>query len=190
MSADQPPYQQNRPGYALSSWNYGSFHNCNPYHIQQQNLINNNIKREKEFTSHTRAHSSNPNRILPAEQKIVTEDYLIMMKEFKAIKSNDNTTIKLKRNKSSAQLIVRDINDDNYLINQSSSQFIMNTSSQFSVKKNSIKAFKYQLSFDEWAAVKVKQLEISKKVKIIKESEDQNFEYFNKKIDEDYKIIQ
>ena len=189
MSADHRPYQQNKPGYALSSWNYGSFHNCNPYHIQQHNMANENIKQKNEFTSHTRAHSANPNRILPAEEKIVTEDYLIMMKEFKAIKSNDNTTIKLKKNKSSAQLIARDIYDDN-LNNQSTSQFMMNTSSQYSNKKNSIKAFKYQLSFDEWAAVKAKQLEISKKVKIIKESEDQNFEYFNKKIDENYKIIQ
>lgn len=55
--------------------------------------------------------------------------------------------------------------------------------------RSSTKCVKYQLSFDEWYTLKAKQEEIFKKVKMIKENEDQKFEYFNKKIDENYDLV-
>ncbi len=151
-----------------------------------------NLKGVYKKKTRIRAQSANAfgKRSIKKEEKIVTEDYLIMMKEFKAIKSNINP--KLKNNKSSANMLINQIasNTDGTVNNSTSQNIILNTSSQHSIQKNCNKNFRYQLSFEEWSAVKAKQSEIAKKVKIIKESEDQNFEFFNKKIDDNYKIIQ
>ena len=60
--------------YALSSWNYGSFNHCNPFYRRRE---------QKENISPKRSQSANLNqygkRVLAQEERIVTEDYLIMM---------------------------------------------------------------------------------------------------------------
>jgi hypothetical protein len=182
---DQEPHYKNT-GYAPSSWNYGSFHHCNPSYQKRENIRNSEevqMERNRSLSAGLNQHGK---RKLVEEEKIVTEEYLIMMKDFKAIKSIPDT--RMKRGKSSAQLRNNQYSGDD-LENNFNNENSCQSHSQSQIR-NSIKPYKYQLSFEEWAAVKTKQLEISKKVKIIKESEDQNFEFFNKKIDENYKVIQ
>jgi len=216
-----------KSGYALSSWNYGSFHHCNPYY-QKGEFLRTRGREEEEKNSNTnynnakRAQSAGLNkygkRRLQEDERIVTEEYLIAMKELKAIKNNPNASNNISGNRSKSKKIesagtgnlnisdntsnLNNINNcsNNYNsnFNSSSSQnLIINNNSlsggnsgTFSNNKTNVKPFKFQLSFEEWAAVKAKQQEIFKKVKIIKESEDNNFEFFNKKIDDNYRIIQ
>lgn len=199
--------QPETTGYAPSSWNYGSFHPCNPYHQREQARHT----RDQNDNLNKRSQSANLNhlgkRTVPEEEKIVTEGYLQMMKDFKAIKNCNNNNKNLKRNKSSAHFkgslqSQYEITNENYNtsqnLNVNTSQISGSVNAAQNLQKSiksinsfkSSKSFKFQLSWEEWAAVKAKQQEIFKKVKIIKESEDQNFEYFNQKVDENYKVIQ
>lgn len=200
-----PQYKNSSNFNVPSSWNYGSYYPCNPYYNKREhdvekssNFVNGNNYNNIDH-NHERSNSACLNqfgkRKLPEDEKIVTEDYLQMMKDFKVIKSQTNTSkTSMKRNKSSTQ-IRTSCNDQEELQGEhyQNAQNISQYSNSQSQNKNCVsvnKPFKYQLSYEEWAAVKAKQIEITKKVKIIKESEDQNFEFFNKKINENYKIIQ
>jgi hypothetical protein len=193
-----PQYKNSGNFNAPSSWNYGSCYPCNPYYNKREQEVERNTNYNSD-NNHERSQSAGLNqfgkRKLQEDEKIVTEDYLQMMKDFKVIKSQNTGGNKMKRNKSSAQIRISSNehlggeNSQNYHNSQNLSQY-SHSQSQIKNPNTTNKPFKYQLSFEEWAAVKAKQMEITKKVKIIKESEDQNFEFFNKKINENYKIIQ
>jgi hypothetical protein len=140
-----------KTAFAPSSWNYGTFHQTNPYYNRKQS----GIKR-----SNSVALNEYGKRKVPDEEKIVTEDYMIMMKEFKAIKNMDT---RLEIDKKQTESSINSIP---------------------SGKKN----LRYQLSFEEWVAVKAKEEEIYKNVKLIKEKDEKNLELVNTKIDQNYRI--
>jgi hypothetical protein len=192
MSNDKGDIAYQKTGFSLSSWNYGSFHHCNPFYQQGEYIKSANNKNDNR-----RSDSVNPiggKRILKEEEKIVTEEYLKNLKEYKIMKGENRT---LTKNKSASILKVA-CSQSNIKTQEDcaaqpvytsqhsiSKQNITTPNSNFNSKKN----LKYQLNFKEWALVKDKQQEIFKKVKKIKEDEDKNFEYFNKKIDENYQVV-
>ncbi len=65
------PEQYQKSGFCLSSWNYGSFYHCNPYHLQKEFLKQNKEKPEKPAE---RSSSLNVNKYgkvqLKPEEKI------------------------------------------------------------------------------------------------------------------------
>ena len=128
---------------SLSSWTYGSFLPCNPgYNVKVVgNPKRNTMKPPTE------------KRILKEEEKIVTNDYLKNMADFKVMKGE------VKRNKSSSHLYRK----TNTMTNQSN-QSNMNdnyATTKTMTKKNN---FKYQLEYEEWLAVKQKQQMIYKEI--------------------------
>jgi hypothetical protein len=168
----EPTYEQT--GYALSSWNYGSFHHCNPYY-QRREYIKSESKAQPPSSVVLNEYGK---RLLRDEEKIVSEEYLVVLKDLKTFKSLN-------------QNIPKKTSSTNLITNKEEKSISLEKDENYTSCQNSkINKMKYQLSFDEWNAVKAKQKEISTKVKVIKESEDQNFESFNKKIDENYKFVQ
>lgn len=183
-------------GYALSSWNYGSFHHCNPHYLKQEFLKRRDNQNNEANNEHIRSQSANINkygkRILSEDERIVSDEYLKMMRDFKVIKNNVNQNT-LKRNKStnafrSNQSIRNNNNTNDNIQNISNSINNMNNTSNM-YSNIPTKNMKYQLSYEEWAALKDKQKEIYNKVKSIKDSEDQKFDFFNKKINDNYQLI-
>lgn len=168
-----------KTGFTPSSWNYGSFHQSNPIYQRKEQ------RPEEDKPGHKRASSTNPygKRVLKEDEKIVTDEYLKCLNDQKTIKSSNmnrnRSTVKLKiKSQSSHQSSKNELqNELNESIRPCSSKVLSN------------KSLKYQLSFDEWAAVKDKQKEIYNKVHRIKEEEDKNFENFNKKIDQNYQVV-
>lgn len=168
----------NRLSYVPSSWNYGSFHPNNPYYNRRKPT------KDNKNTANTRSNSANLNRfgkrILQEEEKIVTDDYLKTMNEMKTIKKLNNNIKGHKSSSSVNRLNTQTSEGDKESQGEVSLIKIMNSSK---------KSFKYQLSYEEWVAVKAKEQEIYHNVKLIKDQEDQNFENFNSKINENYNIV-
>lgn len=110
----------NQNGYALSSWNYGSFHYSNPRYVKKEQVpikvigseaekINNNNNTNTNNTNYMNINASKPKtsdfnkygkRKLTETEKIVTEDYLKAMNDIKNIKG----TRKLSQTRSSSNL--------------------------------------------------------------------------------------
>jgi hypothetical protein len=165
--------------YVPSSWNYGSFHPNNPYYNRKSST------KENKNTANTRSSSANVNRFgkrkLQEDEKIVTEDYLKTMNEMKTIKQvkNNNTN----GHRSSVSVNRQDTQSTDPNKESEGEKSLMR------VLNSSKKSFKYQLSYEEWVAVKAKEQEIYKNVKLIKDQEDENFEHFNSKINENYNVV-
>jgi len=161
--------------YVPSSWNYGSFHPSNPYYNRQNPPKDSSNKTGEIKRSCSANLNRHGKRILQEEEKIVTEDYLKTLKEFKTIKNigHKSSTNLNRQNPQGGE-------ENNDSENDASMMKVMNSS-----KKN----YKYQLSYEEWIAVKAKEQEIYNNVKLIKDKEDQNFENFNTKINENYNIV-
>ena len=70
------PEQYQKSGFCLSSWNYGSFYHCNPYHLQKEFLKPNKENTEKNAE---RSSSVNMNKYgkvaLKPEEKIGKINY-------------------------------------------------------------------------------------------------------------------
>lgn len=163
--------------YVPSSWNYGSFHPCNPFY---------NRKVSKKDGELKRSNSVNLNRFgkrkLQEEEKIVTDDYLKTMKELKTIKKVNVKNTNTHKSASSSNRKNSDTTTEQHKESE-------NEGSLLKIMNSSKKSFKYQLSYDEWVAVKAKEQELFNNIKLIKEKEDENYEHFNLKINENYKIV-
>ena len=161
--------------YVPSSWNYGSFHPSNPYYNRRTAPKDNANKTGDLKRSSSANLNRHGKRILQEEEKIVTDEYLKSLKEFKTIKNigHKSSTSLNRQNPQECEL-------------QNDSE---NEASILKVMNSSKKSYKYQLSYEEWIAVKAKEQEIYNNVKLIKDKEDQNFENFNSKINENYNIV-
>ena len=146
---------------SCSSWAYGSFCPNNPGYFSKTNSEVGKVNKE----------ISSQKRQLKEEEKIVTNDYLKNMRDFKIIKGE------MKRNKSSSAFS----RQSNSKVNQSGSQ--MSTTNNNVLTTNKISRFKYQLSFDEWNAVKEKQQMIYKEIQKLKNEEDEKFKRLKNKVD-------
>lgn len=154
-------------GVSCSSWAYGSFCPNNPGYFTQN--------RTKTKQENVIIHSDK--RVLKEEEKIVTNDYLKNMRDLKIIKGE------MKRNKSSSAFARK----TNSGINQSGTQ--LSTSNNNILTTNKISTFKYQLSFDEWNAVKDKQQMIYREIQKLKNEEDEKFKRVKKKVDKKYQKL-
>lgn len=105
---NNPPKPTNS-GYALSSWNYGSFHYSNPRYTKSEQPIKligaaqpqltNQQKPDRPVTSQTLNKFGK--RKLAENEKIVTEEYLKAMNDNKNIRG---TSRKLNQNRSSSNM--------------------------------------------------------------------------------------
>lgn len=146
-------------GYALSSWNYGSFHYTNPRYTRTEQAIkvisaetaNEKVQKlERPVTSQLNKFGK---RILAENEKIVTEEFLKAMNDSKYIRG---TSRKLNQNRSSSNLrgssntyknkkehkeypnnIQMNITNSNYYENQNTSNLIRNNSN-FTGNSNAI----------------------------------------------------
>jgi hypothetical protein len=178
---------QNRQNYGLSSWNYGSFHSTNPYYApshKPQNDNQQNLQRCQSASSFNKYGK----RKLREDEKIVTDEYLKVMRDNKTINSS-NGVLPHRRPSSTIKIVRVSETDDDNNNNDSSMRRRDSINSQTGLQTIAKKNLKYQLTFEEWAIMKNKQDEIYKRVKEIKESEDKKFEKFNKKIEENYEKV-
>jgi hypothetical protein len=170
----------NKLSYVPSSWNYGSFHSCNPFYNRKVS------KKDEKNGELKRSNSVNLNRFgkrkLQEEEKIVTNDYLKTMKELKTIKNVNVKNTNSHKSASSSNRQNSDITTEQPMESENEGSLLKRMNS-------SKKSFKYQLSYDEWIAVKSKEQELFNNIKLIKEKEDENYEHFNSKINENYNIV-
>ncbi len=96
--------------YALSSWNYGSFHNSNPRYVKTENPVkligaeikNNNMDNNMRLIRPDSAQINKfGKRKLAENEKIVTEEYLKAINDSKNIRG---TSRQLNQNRSSSTL--------------------------------------------------------------------------------------
>ena len=135
--------------YSLSSWNYGAYSMANPYY---------SVSRTQNSSNQGTSQLFYPKRTLREDEKIVTNEYVRNLNNYKLINKNN----KMKRCKSA-------------------------NASKMTV--NSDKNYKYKLTYEEWCAVKEKQLEIFNKIKKMKESDDENMKIINQNVDIKYNEI-
>jgi hypothetical protein len=182
-----------KSGFSLSSWNYGSFHHCNPYYQKREYLAEDNkFQADETHKEKLRSMSASLNKFgkrkLQEEEKIVTEDYLKLLHDVKVIKGNNSKQSSNKGNSNPNQPGTISHSSGNLIQTYSQNSQESSKLNFLSVNSNK-KNIKYQLTYDEWATLKAKQQEIYNKVKSIKETEGQKFEYFNRKVDENYNQV-
>ena len=170
-------YSYIRPSnnYSCSSWNYGSYCAFNPsYFVQsQQRIQNNNNISKKNNIYNSNIYNRYGKRVLKADERIVTNDYLKGINYMKEMKKEE-----LKRTKSANGLrkgTLRENNKNNDI----------NETNTISINKK----YHFQLTYEDWIEVKNKQKMIFNQIKKLKDLEDEKNEKLNMKIDKKYKEI-
>ena len=179
--------------YSCSSWNYGSYAPCNPCFIQQfkySTIMNQNkyIPPKNE-----NAYNRYGKRILPEEERIVTNEYMQSINHMKNMeKSKDLFKTKSayggRRKKTNENNNNINDNQDNQNNNIDQNENNDNNNNNQNIKTDTNK-YKFRLTYDEWLEVKNKQQMIFNQIKKIKEEEDQKMEKVNMKVDKKYKEI-
>ena len=162
--------------FSCSSWNYGSYCAFNPSYIArtQQRVQNNNNMPNKNINYNI--YNRYGKRVLRADERIVTNDYLKGINYMKEMKKEE-----LKRAKSANGLRKKANNKNNNIQN--------NNEANNNNETNTNKKYHFQLTYEDWIEVKNKQKMIFNQIKKLKELEDEKNEKLNLKIDKKYKEI-
>ena len=74
------------PNFSCSSWNYGSYSISNPYFVRGNRPSSNQYPQANIQKSNNYAYNKFGKRILPEEERIVTNDYMSEINHIKKIK--------------------------------------------------------------------------------------------------------
>lgn len=149
LNSNPSTHKPIQTGYALSSWNYGSFHYSNPRYVKTDNPVklvgaetekfnfNNNVKSDRPTTVQVNKFGK---RKLTENEKIVTEDYLKAMNDSKNIRG---TSRRLNQNRSSSTIRTsKKDQKDNYLhnaqVNYTTSNYDNQNSSNMNRNNNNV----------------------------------------------------
>ena len=206
--------QQLQNGYALSSWNYGSFHATNPRYTKNEQPIkllkleNNSLEKNSTQRPLTAKLNKFGKRHLAEDEKIVTEDVLKAMNDNKNIRgtskifNRQQSNSKISRRAESQGKQTQDNNEnistlnknysyigneDNNITNSQINNSNLNRSRLSSANKE--RNYKFGMSFDEWNQNKNKQIQITKTLNLLKDQELKEYEKIEVKIDENYQKI-
>ena len=163
--------------YSCSSWNYGSYAPTNPCFKQQLEYLNTSNQNRYILPQNNNAYNKFGKRILPEEERIVTNEYMqeinhkkkmerskdaFRVKSAQTIKQNN--TIK-ENNKSDNPQNENENNEQNNNNNNNNNNANVNI-------KTDTNNYKFRLTYEEWLEVKNKQQMIFNQIKKIKEEED------------------
>ena len=175
--------------YSLSSWNYGSYSCSNPCYIQQAKNIN---RPKGSATIPHNQYNKYGKRQLREEERIVTNEYMQNINHMKRMEQNARKGIF--RTKSAKGM--RTTGGKNESVSQKNNTSMNNDNQgtngdlpQYNNTKSDTNNYRFRLTYDEWLAVKKKQLMIFNQIKKIKEEEDIKMEMMNKKVDKKYQQI-
>ena len=175
--------------FSCSSWNYGSYSMSNPYFVQGNRPSSNQYRQPNVQKVNNYSYNKFGKRILPEEERIVTNDYMSTINHLKKIKEFEEKKSKKKHVKKNEQNEKEKDKEES----QNEENIQENQSTNSKNKKVEIKTdttdYKFRLSFDEWMEVKRKQQMIFNQIKKIKEEEDKKMEKINMKVDKKYNEI-
>ena len=164
--------------FSCSSWNYGSYCAFNPSYMSHSNqrVTNNNNIPNQNINIYYRYGK----RVLKADERIVTNDYLKGINYIKEMKKEE-----LKRTKSANGIRRKTYRESNNNINNNNNnENELNNNNNTNQKK-----YHFQLTYEDWLEVKNKQKMIFNQIKKLKDIEDEKNEKLNLKIDKKYKEI-
>ena len=177
------------PVYSCSSWNYGAYSISNPYFVQENKTLQNQHNQPNIPKTYNYSYNKFGKRILPEEERIVTNDYMSTINHMKKMKESELKKTKKKHNNKTIQKEKQNEGEEE----QNEENISMSQNSNRKNKKVDIKTdtteYKFRLSFDEWMEVKRKQQMIFNQIKKIKEEEDKKMEKINMKVDKKYNEI-
>ena len=161
--------------FSCSSWNYGSYCAFNPSYMSHSNqrVTNNNNIPNQNINIYYRYGK----RVLKADERIVTNDYLKGINYMKEMKKEE-----LKRTKSANGIRRKTYRESNNNINN-------NNENELNNNNTNKKKYHFQLTYEDWIEVKNKQKMIFNQIKKLKDIEDEKNEKLNLKIDKKYKEI-
>lgn len=177
-------YHQKPAQYSLSSWNYGAYSTSNPYYQQKPIVQNNKPIPNYPMTAYGK-------RILKEDEKIVTDEIL---QNYKDLRVMHGIKPKMKRtNSANINRVKNNTTNNNESLNNNNEMTTTNNqvtnNNNTNASKTNTSNFKFKLNYDEWCAVKDRQLTIYNKIKKIKEEEDKKMKRINKDVNEKYKEI-
>ena len=181
--------------YSCSSWNYGAYAPCNPYFVQQYKTQG--IPSQNRYIPHPNNNLYNKygKRILPEEERIVTNDYMQSLNHMKKMeKSKNSFRIKSSQGRASKSAIDENAKENNNNEQNANNEAKENNNTDNDNNNNEISKinpnkYKFRLTYEEWLEVKNKQQMIFNQIKKIKEEEDQKMEKVNMKVDKKYQEI-
>ena len=173
--------------FSLSSWNYGSYSNSNPYFQQGVRPIPAQYQQPNIPKTSNYNYNKFGKRILPEEERIVTNDYMSTINHMKKMKQSELNKQKKKRKNKNIQK-VKEKEGEEELNEQNITQSQNDENKKVDIKTDT-SDYKFRLSFEEWMEVKRKQQMIFNQIKKIKEEEDKKMEKMNMKVDKKYNEI-
>ena len=174
--------------FSCSSWKYGSYAPCNPCFVQQFKYSN--IPNQNRYISpeNNKAYNKFGKRILPEEDRIVTNEYMQSLNHMKKMeKSKDAFRVRsAKVLKTNNNTIAK---SDNIKMSNNKNDELNKNNNNANNTKTNINNFKFRLTYNEWLEVKNKQQMIFNQIKKIKEEEELKMEKVNMKVDKKYQEI-
>jgi hypothetical protein len=173
--------------FSCSSWNYGSYSISNPY-FKQGNRPTSCQYQQLNMPKNTNySYNKFGKRILPEEERIVTNDYMSTINHMKSIKESELKKAKKRHNNKNIQKDKEKEGEEP--VNEENLTEYQNTNDKKVDIKTDTTDYKFRLSFEEWMEVKRKQQMIFNQIKKIKEEEDKKMEKLNMKVDKKYNEI-
>ena len=77
------------PVYSCSSWNYGAYSISNPYFVQENKTLQNQYNQPNIPKTYNYSYNKFGKRILPEEERIVTNDYMSTINHMKKMKQSE-----------------------------------------------------------------------------------------------------
>ena len=173
--------------FSLSSWNYGAYSNSNPYFHQGVRPISAQYQQPNIPKTFNYNYNKFGKRILPEEERIVTNDYMSTINHMKKMKQAELNKQKKKRKNKNIQK-EKEKEGEEELNEQNITQSQNDENKKVDIKTDT-SDYKFRLSFEEWMEVKRKQQMIFNQIKKIKEEEDKKMEKMNMKVDKKYNEI-
>ena len=173
--------------FSLSSWNYGAYSKSNPYFQQGVRPISAQYQQPNIPKTFNYNYNKFGKRILPEEERIVTNDYMSTINQMKKMKQYELNKQKKKRKNKNIQK-EKEKEGEEELNEQNITQSQNDENKKVDIKTDT-SDYKFRLSFEEWMEVKRKQQMIFNQIKKIKEEEDKKMEKMNMKVDKKYNEI-
>ena len=175
--------------YSCSSWNYGAYAPCNPCFIQQNKYYSNANQNRYNPAQNNYACTKFGKRILPEEERIVTNEYMKEINHIKKMERAKDSFKSTKTNRPRSNYITKENNENTKNASKDHNNNTNNNNNNVTNIKTDTNNYKFRLTYEEWLEVKNKQQQIFNQIKKIKEEEDQKMEKVNMKVDRKYKEI-
>ena len=153
--------------FSCSSWNYGSYSISNPYFNQGNRPTSCQYQKVNISKNTNYSYNKFGKRILPEEERIVTNDYMSTINHMKSMKESELKKSKKKRNNKNTQKDKEKEGEEP--INEENVSEYQNTNDKKVDIKTDTTDYKFRLSFEEWMELKRKKQMIFNQIKKIKE---------------------